>query len=85
MNELCALRNLFPEPFASFKEFSLEKSTTEEREHLLSMMEKIKADHPLNSITPANAKDLLYADINRWLEDKGRDNLNIRQTGWPFN
>ena len=64
-------------------EFSLDQSQADEREHILATIEQIKTQYPQDSLSPAQARDLLYNRVNTWLDAMGRENLNLRKTGFP--
>ena len=61
-------------------EFSLDRSLEDEKEHILATIDQIKGQYPPNSLSPAQAKDLLHEEVNRWLKERGRESLNLRKT-----
>lgn len=66
-----------------YGEFSIDKSRDDERAQLLATIGEILNEFPPHSLTPAGAKNELHDRMNRWLESRGRENLNLRRTGWP--
>jgi hypothetical protein len=66
-----------------WSEFSLDRALEDEKEHILGAINGIKEQHPPHSLSPAQAKDLLHEEVNRWLRERGRESLNLRKTGGP--
>jgi hypothetical protein len=64
-------------------EFSLDQSQADERESILAAIEQIKTQYPQDSLSPAQAKDILHEEVNRWLKERGRESLDLRKTRWP--